>query len=164
MDLLALAVRANVSIASLHQLGGWLGLMDEGREGRLVEEFRGRLNIRMTGPEQQVQNLSGGNQQKVVLARWLALRPKVLIVDEPTRGIDVASKAEVHQLLHDMARQGVAVIANSSELPEILGLCDRIVVLHEGRVAGGFARGVATEEELLRVCYGSPASAGSLDG
>jgi inositol transport system ATP-binding protein len=148
---LALAVRANVSIASLHQLGGWLGLMDEGREARLVEEFRGRLNIRMAGPEQQVQNLSGGNQQKVVLARWLALRPRVLIVDEPTRGIDVASKAEVHQLLHDMARQGVAVIAISSELPEILGVSDRIMTMREGRITGTIGRAEATQEILMRM-------------
>ena len=94
----------------------------------------------MAGPEQLVVNLSGGNQQKVVLARWLALRPKVLIVDEPTRGIDVGAKVEVHNLLFEMARSGIAVIAISSELPEVLAISDRIVTMREGRVTGEIAR------------------------
>ena len=90
----------------------------------------------MASPEQLIANLSGGNQQKVVLARWLALRPKVLIVDEPTRGIDVGAKVEVHNLLFEMARSGIAVIAISSELPEVLAISDRIVTMREGRVTG----------------------------
>ena len=105
-------------------------------ERALVEEYRKALNIRMASPEQLVANLSGGNQQKVVLARWLALRPKVLIVDEPTRGIDVGAKVEVHKLLFEMARSGIAVIAISSELPEVLAISDRIVTMREGRVTG----------------------------
>ena len=99
---------------------GWF--IDERREDALVEEFRKLLIIRMASPEQPVGKLSGGNQQKVVLARWLALRPKILIVDEPTRGIDVGSKVEVHNLLIEMAKQGIAVIVISSELPEILAV------------------------------------------
>ena len=102
----------------------------------MVEEFRKALNIRMAGPEQIIANLSGGNQQKVVLARWLALRPKVLIVDEPTRGIDVGAKVEVHQLLYEMAQTGIAIIAISSELPEVMAISDRIVTMREGRVTG----------------------------
>ena len=90
----------------------------------------------MAGPEQSVANLSGGNQQKVVLARWLALRPRILIVDEPTRGIDIGAKVEVHGLLFEMARSGIAVIAISSELPEILAISDRIVTMREGQVTG----------------------------
>ena len=90
----------------------------------------------MAAPDQLVVNLSGGNQQKVVLARWLALRPKVLIVDEPTRGIDVGAKVEVHNLLFEMARSGIAIIAISSELPEVLAISDRIVTMREGRVTG----------------------------
>ena len=94
----------------------------------------------MASPDQAAGQLSGGNQQKVVLARWLALRPKILIVDEPTRGIDVGSKVEVHNLLIEMAKSGIAVIVISSELPEILAVSDRIVTMREGRVTGEIAR------------------------
>lgn len=146
---LALAIRANISIAGLDRLVRWREFVDERAESELVEQFRGKLNIRMTGPDQPVSNLSGGNQQKVVLARWLALQPQVLIVDEPTRGIDVGAKAEVHQLLYDMARSGMAVIAISSELPEVMTISDRIVTMREGRVTGEIASGDATEESLM---------------
>jgi inositol transport system ATP-binding protein len=115
----------------------------------MVEEFRRALNIRMAGPRQLVANLSGGNQQKVVLARWLALRPQVLIVDEPTRGIDVGAKVEVHNLLFEMAASGIAIIAISSELPEILAISDRIVTMREGKVTGEIDRAAATQEILL---------------
>ena len=115
----------------------------------LVEEYRKLLNIRMASSDQLVRNLSGGNQQKVVLARWLALRPKVLIVDEPTRGIDVGAKVEVHNLLFQMAASGIAIIVISSELPEVLALSDRIVMMREGRVSGEIARADATQEKLM---------------
>ena len=146
---LALAIRANISIAALDRVSRWGAFVDEAAEADLIEQFRAKLNIRMTGPGQPVSNLSGGNQQKVVLARWLALQPQVLIVDEPTRGIDVGAKAEVHQLLYDMARSGMAVIAISSELPEVLTVSDRIVTMREGRVTGEIARAEATEERLM---------------
>jgi len=103
----------------------------------------------MAGQEQTIANLSGGNQQKVVLARWLALRPKVIIVDEPTRGIDVGAKVEVHNLLFELARAGVAIIAISSELPEILAISDRVVTMREGRVTGEVRREEANEERLM---------------
>ena len=146
---LALAIRPNISITALDRLRRWREFVDEGAEAALIAEFQRKLNIRMTGPEQPVSNLSGGNQQKVVLARWLALQPQVLIVDEPTRGIDVGAKAEVHQLLYDMARSGIAVIAISSELPEVMTISDRIVTMREGRVTGEIARADATEEALM---------------
>jgi ABC-type sugar transport system ATPase subunit len=146
---LALAVRLNLSMASLGALRRWGWFVDERAEGRMVEEYKRALNIRMAGPEQLIANLSGGNQQKVVLARWLALRPKVLIVDEPTRGIDVGAKVEVHNLLYDMARSGIAVIAISSELPEVLAISDRIVTMREGRVTGEIRREEATQEKLM---------------
>ena len=111
-------------------------LSSAAKEDALVEEYRKLLNIRMASGDQLVGNLSGGNQQKVVLARWLALRPKVLIVDEPTRGIDVGAKVEVHNLLFEMAAAGIAVIVISSELPEILALANRIVTMREGRMTG----------------------------
>ena len=146
---LALAVRMNLSMAALGRLRLWRLLVDERAERAMVEEYRRALNIRMAGPEQLVANLSGGNQQKVVLARWLALRPKVLIVDEPTRGIDVGAKVEVHNLLFEMARSGIAIVAISSELPEILTISDRIVTMREGRVTGEVRRDAADEEMLM---------------
>ena len=146
---LALAVRPNLSMAALGRITRLGMLIDEKAERSIVEEFRKALNIRMAGPEQIVANLSGGNQQKVVLARWLALRPKVLIVDEPTRGIDVGAKVEVHQLLYQMAQTGIAVIAISSELPEIMAISDRIVTMREGRVTGESLRDAVSEEALM---------------
>ncbi len=148
---LALAVRQNLSIASLANLTRWSMFVREKAEMALVEHFREVLNIRMTSPEQKIINLSGGNQQKVVIARWLALQPKVLIVDEPTRGIDIAAKAEVHQLLDEMARSGIAVIMISSELPEIIGMSDRIITMREGQLTGEVLRGEATEEKLMQL-------------
>jgi ABC-type sugar transport system ATPase subunit len=103
----------------------------------------------MASPEQLIASLSGGNQQKVTLARWLALRPKVLIVDEPTRGIDIGAKVEVHNLLFEMAEIGIAVVAISSELPEVLAISDRIITMREGRVTGEIKREDATEEILM---------------
>ena len=145
---LGLAVRTNITIAGQGRISrGWF--IDERREEALVEEFRRQLSIRMVSPDQPAGLLSGGNQQKVVLARWLALRPKILIVDEPTRGIDVSAKVEVHNLLIDMAKSGIAVIVISSELPEILSISDRIVTMREGRVTGEIARVEATQEILM---------------
>ncbi len=146
---LRLAIRTNITIAAHRQISRAWWFIDEGKEDKLVDEFRRRLSIRMASADQAAGNLSGGNQQKIVLARWLALRPKILIVDEPTRGIDVGSKVEVHNLLIDMARSGIAVIVISSELPEILAVCDRIVAMREGRVTGEITRTEATQEILM---------------
>jgi L-arabinose transport system ATP-binding protein len=96
-----------------------------------------------------VRKLSGGNQQKVVLARWLARKPKVLILDEPTRGIDIGAKAEIYQIIADLAKEGVALLVISSELPEVLGLADRVVVMQNGRITGELDRAEATEERIL---------------
>jgi inositol transport system ATP-binding protein len=145
---LRLAIRTNITIAAHDQISrGWF--IDEKRENALVDEFRKLLSIRMASADQQAGLLSGGNQQKIVLARWLALRPKILIVDEPTRGIDIGSKVEVHNLLIEMAKSGIAVIVISSELPEILAVSDRIVTMREGRVTGEIARNNATQEILM---------------
>ena len=146
---LSLAIRMNMSMAALDRVSRWGVFINERAESALVAQYRKALSIRMAGPEQIVANLSGGNQQKVVLARWLALQPKVLIVDEPTRGIDIGAKVDVHNLLFDMARSGIAVIAISSELPEVLAVSDRIVTMREGRVTGEVARADATQEKLM---------------
>jgi inositol transport system ATP-binding protein len=146
---LALAVRTNLTMASHGRITRWGMFIDEVAERAIVEEYRKKLNIRMASPEQLISSLSGGNQQKVTLARWLALGPKVLIVDEPTRGIDIGAKVEVHQLLYEMARSGIAVIAISSELPEVLAISDRIVTMREGRVTGEIKSEDANEEILM---------------
>ena len=146
---LALAIRTNLSIASHDRISSFRYFISKSKEEALVDEYKKLLNIRMASGDQLVGNLSGGNQQKVVLARWLALRPKVLIVDEPTRGIDVGAKVEVHNLLFQMAAAGIAIIVISSELPEILSLADRIVTMREGRVTGEILRADADQEKLM---------------
>ena len=146
---LAQAIRNNMSITAQDRITSGGIFISAGKEDALVEEFRNLLKIRMASPDQVVGTLSGGNQQKVVLARWLALRPKVLIVDEPTRGIDVGAKVEVHNLLFEMAASGIAIIVISSELPEVLVLADRIITMREGRVTGEVMRDDATQEKLM---------------
>jgi inositol transport system ATP-binding protein len=148
---LDLAVRHNLAISSLKQLSWGAWFVSDRAEDALVERYRKALDIRMASADTKIADLSGGNQQKVVLARWLALAPKVLIVDEPTRGIDVAAKAEVHQQLDTMARAGIAIIAISSELPEVLAISDRIVTMREGRITGSVARDRADEESLMHL-------------
>jgi len=145
---LALAVRINLSMAAHKRILRWGVFIDEDAERAMVEEYRKKLNIRMASQEQLIASLSGGNQQKVTLARWLALRPNVLIVDEPTRGIDIGAKVEVHNLLFEMAQSGIAVVAISSELPEILAISDRIITMREGRVTGE-VKGEEANEEIL---------------
>ena len=147
---LDLAVRENLSVTALGKLVRF-GFINGQQERALVERYRKSLNIRMASPDQKVRNLSGGNQQKVVLARWLALGPRVLIVDEPTRGIDVGAKAEVHMLLHEMAMSGIGIIAISSELPEIMAISDRILVIRAGRLAGVLEQQDASEERLMQL-------------
>ena len=120
----------------------------------MLKRYRESLNIRMASGEQKVKNLSGGNQQKVVLARWLALEPRILIVDEPTRGIDVGAKAEVHQLLHRMATSGISIIAISSELPEVIAISDRVLTMRAGRISGEVPRHLASEETLMQLMTG----------
>jgi len=121
---------------------------------RAAGEYVNRLRVRTPGMEQTVKNLSGGNQQKVVLAKWLMVNPKVLILDEPTRGIDVGAKAEIHQLMVELAKQGIGIIMISSEMPEILAMSDRIVVMHEGRIAAILNREEATQERIMAYASG----------
>jgi ribose transport system ATP-binding protein len=123
----------------------------------LAEACCRRLGIRARDLDQEMWSLSGGNQQKALLARWLAASPRVLIADEPTRGVDVGAKAEIHRLLTDHAAAGNGVIVVSSEMPELIELCDRILVMHEGRLAGGIPGPTATEQDLIRLATGSPA-------
>jgi inositol transport system ATP-binding protein len=144
-----LAIQQNFSVAALYRYSNRLGLMDGRRERAALAEYKQALSIRMASPEQAIEGLSGGNQQKVILARWLARNPKVLIVDEPTRGVDVGAKAEVHQILVQLAARGIAVMVISSELPEILAVSDRIVTMRQGRITGEMPGAEATEEKLM---------------
>jgi L-arabinose transport system ATP-binding protein len=146
--LLRRSVRDNVSLAILRRLSR-LHVVRRRNERDIARTYTRRLSIRTPSIEQEVGNLSGGNQQKVVLARWLARRPKVLILDEPTRGVDVGAKAEIYSIISDLAAEGMAILVISSELPELLGLSDRIVVMRDGRVSGTLARDEASEERVL---------------
>src|SRR5262245_18330661 len=142
-----LAIDRNVALASLGSIQR-LFVIPRGGERRFAADWVSRLQLKYGHLWNPAWTLSGGNQQKVVLAKWLARRPAVLIVDEPTRGIDVGTKAEVHRLLSELAGQGVAVLMISSELPEILGMADRVLVMHEGRLTAELARAEATEQAV----------------
>jgi rhamnose transport system ATP-binding protein len=148
-----MSIQENVALASLSRIGR-AGLVTAGSERRFAADWVARLQVKYGRLADPVSRLSGGNQQKVVLARWLGREPTVLIVDEPTRGIDIATKAEVHALLGELAASGVAVLVISSELPEVLRLGDRILVLREGRLAAEFGRADATEENLMAAATG----------
>jgi len=148
-----MSVQQNVALASLHELRRG-GIIRAGAERAMASDWATRLKIkhgRLTDP---VATLSGGNQQKVVLAKWLGRKPSLLIVDEPTRGIDVGTKAEVHQLLTDLASSGVAVLMISSELPEVLGVSDRILVMREGELVAELSRDGASEEAIMTAAMG----------
>ncbi|MDR3036138.1 MAG: sugar ABC transporter ATP-binding protein [Kitasatospora sp.] len=144
------SIRDNTSVAVLERLRRFR-FVRRGAEKQLAQEYTERLRVRTPSIEHEVRKLSGGNQQKVVLARWLARRPEVLILDEPTRGIDVGAKAEIYRIIADLAEQGVALLVISSELPELLGLADRIVVMQGGRITGELDRADATEEAVLHL-------------
>ena len=120
----------------------------------MAAEWAARLQLKFHRLQDSVGTLSGGNQQKVVLGKWLATGPQVLIVDEPTRGIDVGTKAEVHRLLSELAGQGVAVLMISSELPEVLGMADRVLVMREGKLVAELSRAEADEESVIRLATG----------
>jgi rhamnose transport system ATP-binding protein len=148
-----LSIARNATITRMGALAHG-GIIRGGAERRLASDWATRLRLKFHRLDDPVGFLSGGNQQKVVLAKWLATEPKVLIVDEPTRGIDVGTKAEVHRLLSELAGRGVAVLMISSELPEVLGMADRILVMHEGRLTGELSRAEADEERVMRAATG----------
>ncbi|MFC0111512.1 sugar ABC transporter ATP-binding protein [Kibdelosporangium aridum] len=154
--ILELSIERNASLSQLRKVTSW-GLVRAGRERSLASTWAQRLGLRFGRLTDQAGTLSGGNQQKVVLGKWLATKPKVLIVDEPTRGIDIGAKVEVHALLSDLAASGMAVLMISSELPEVLGMADRVLVMHEGRIATELSRAEANEEAVMRAATGSAA-------
>ncbi|HEY4330168.1 MAG TPA: sugar ABC transporter ATP-binding protein [Phycisphaerae bacterium] len=148
-----LTIRENITLPALWRYSV-AALISRARENKVSQEFVGHLRVKTPSLETRARNLSGGNQQKVVLAKWLSLDPKVLIVDEPTRGIDVGAKAEVYRLLRNLADRGVAIIVISSDMEEVLGVSDRIAVMHEGAIAGTLKRQQFSEEAVMNLAVG----------
>ena len=153
-----LSVRQNVGMALLKSLSRF-NIVNAAAERRLAERYVARLAIKTPSIDQKTLYLSGGNQQRVVIAKWLALQPKVLIVDEPTRGIDVGATADIHALLCDLAKQGMAILMISSDMAEILAMSDRILVMRQGRIEGELSREDATQERIMRLATGQLAEA-----
>jgi rhamnose transport system ATP-binding protein len=152
--ILEMAVAANVTMALHERLfaGGWVR---HGQERQLAQEFVRNLGIKTASVDAPVGTLSGGNQQKVALARWLSTKPRVLILDEPTQGVDIGAKAEIHAILRALAAQGIAIMLISSDLPEVLGMSDRIAVMREGRIVATFT-GSADAHEVMAAALGTP--------
>lgn len=146
--ILQMPVYKNVSMASIDQIVK-NGLLNSGLETGLAKKYISNLNIKTSSPGQKSKNLSGGNQQKVVLAKWLATTPKILFLDEPTRGIDVNAKNEIYHLINNLAKEGLGVLVVSSELPEIMAICDRIIVMGASRITGVFSQKEATEDKIM---------------
>jgi ribose transport system ATP-binding protein len=147
-------VRRNISLAGLYRHRRTLGFLNQSRENidtrRMIQELR----IKTPSPDQIVQFLSGGNQQKVVIGKWLILEPRLLLLDEPTRGVDVGAKEEIYRLMETLAEQGVAILFASSEMEEILGMSDRVLVMHEGRITGELPRAALSEEAVMHLATG----------
>ncbi|MED0672523.1 sugar ABC transporter ATP-binding protein [Aneurinibacillus aneurinilyticus] len=150
---LGLSVRENIALTNLNALSQ-NGVMSGAKEEQLVRDMIQRLNIKASSGEQTVKSLSGGNQQKVVIGKWLGIMPKVLILDEPTRGVDIGAKKEIYNIMNQLTAEGVTIIMISSELPEILGMSDRILVMHEGRLAAIMDKTQATQEKIMHAATG----------
>ncbi len=151
---LPLSVGDNIMVCNYNQAVSGFGKISISKEKRLCQEQIEKYAVKTQGASQIIGNLSGGNQQKVLIARWLMTEPDIIILDEPTRGIDVGSKSEIHKMISRLAQQGVAVILISSELPEVIGMSDRIMVMYEGRITGEVVRSEATQENIMRYASG----------
>ncbi len=154
---LEMTIRQNIGLPSVFQYSQ-LGFLNFARERQQSADMTSRLRVRMPGDQYPVVNLSGGNQQKVVLGKWLAMKPRVLLLDEPTRGIDVGAKQEIYQLMDELAGEGLAILFVSSEMEEIIGMSDRVLVMHEGRLTGQLNRDQLTEEAIMRLATGMSAA------
>ncbi|MDQ3821057.1 MAG: ATP-binding cassette domain-containing protein, partial [Acidobacteriota bacterium] len=151
--ILDMQIGANITLASLDRLSRY-GVMDFKREKEIAADYTRRLGVKTPAIYVPVSTLSGGNQQKVALSRWLVTRPSVLILDEPTQGIDVGAKSEIHELMTELASEGVAILMISSELPEILGMSDRIAVMYGGTIVSILDRKDATQAKILALALG----------
>ena len=156
--ILDMSIRENTSMTKLSD-DAYAGLViNAGEEKRLAQDMNDRLATKTPTVEQQVQNLSGGNQQKVVIAKWLAAEPRVLLMDEPTRGVDIGAKAEIYRIMEELAQQGVAVLFVSSDLEEVLGVSDRVLVMHEGQITGELARNQLSAEAVMAMATNTHAT------
>jgi rhamnose transport system ATP-binding protein len=155
--IMPMSIYTNISLPTLRQYLNGVGLVRQRKEIATAQEFQEKLSIRTPSVKVDVAKLSGGNQQKVMLSKWLNADPKLLILDEPTRGIDVGAKAEVHHMVNDLAAQGLGIILISSDLPEVLAMSDRILVMREGRQMGIFDREEATQENVMTAAMGQSA-------
>jgi monosaccharide-transporting ATPase len=159
-----MSVRENLTLALLPAISRW-GVVDRRRQQEVVDRFIQRLDIKTTGPDQKIRELSGGNQQKVLLARWLCLDPRLLLLDEPTRGIDVGAKGEIQALINELADSGLGVLMISSELEELVEGSDRVVVLRDGRTVAELPHEAITEDAIMSAMAEGPATgAGERDG
>ena len=149
------SVQQNIGLAGLHRFKKLFGFIDFMREKRDTTEAIDRLTIRTPGPDQVVKFLSGGNQQKVVIGKWLALKPRLLLLDEPTRGVDIGAKEEIYQLMEQLAAGGMGILFVSSEMEEVLGMSDRVIVLHEGEMMGELSREEMSEEAIMQLATGA---------
>lgn len=159
--ILSASIAGNTTLAKLKKIAGQHGLIDAAREKKAAQEYVGSMRIKTPDVQQRVGNLSGGNQQKVLLAKWLFAEPETLILDEPTRGIDVGAKYEIYSIVNEIAAQGKAVIMISSELPELLGMCDRIYVMNEGRIVAEFTAQEASQESIMTAILKSESESGA---
>ncbi|OGV60823.1 MAG: hypothetical protein A2283_20210 [Lentisphaerae bacterium RIFOXYA12_FULL_48_11] len=151
---LSMSVKDNMTLPNMNIVTEYVGVVNARKEAEIVESYKTKLNIKTTGILKLINYLSGGNQQKVIIARWLMSNPKILIMDEPTRGIDIGAKSEIYQLINELSRAGMGIILCSSEMEEIMVLCDRIMVMHDGRIMGEMARKDATAEKILKLAFG----------
>ena len=156
---MTMPVYANISLPSLGKFLRRFGFIDRAAENTMAETYRERLSIRSPDVKIDVGKLSGGNQQKVMLAKWLETKPRLLIFDEPTRGVDVGAKAEVHNIIRELAKQGVAVLVISSDLPEVMALADRVLVMREGEQKGIFNISDCSQERIIALATGQDAGA-----
>lgn len=139
-----------MTMAAMNDYFSKNGIVNKNQENVAAEDYKKRINVKATSINQTVGSLSGGNQQKVVLAKWMLTQPDVLILDEPTRGIDVGAKYEIYCVINELAKQGKAVIVISSEMPEIIGTCDRVYVINEGQIAGELTKDELSQEEIMK--------------
>lgn len=151
--ILDFTIRENMVLPILTRLRKNL-FIDRQKESEIVNHYIDILNVKTTGPEQRMKFLSGGNQQKVVIAKWLASQPKILVLDEPTRGIDIGAKVEIYRLINELTAKGISVLLISSEMPEVMGMSDRIIVMHEGRITGELIREEFSEEQIITYAIG----------
>ncbi len=147
-------IKRNITLANLTRISNG-SVVDENKEIMEAQQLREKLNIKTPSVKQIVGNLSGGNQQKVVLSKWIFAEPNILILDEPTRGIDVGAKYEIYSQINELAEEGLAVLVISSELPEVLGLSDRIYVMNEGRITGELSSAQANQENVMHLMTGT---------